>query len=429
MNRSLQTHLLRRLTLVIVVSGLLAAAAAFVLSYLEAREFQDDMLQQIAVLSTHHDPGSKTPALAVSDPESRVQIFHVPGQLLPDWLPADLAQGFHTLLTDNGEMRVCVVPAGAGAQTLAAQSTEVRNEIARDSALRTLLPVLLLLPLLLWLVIRILRTEFSGLDHLARGLDDQPAGWPQPLPEDGVPAEILPFVQAINRLLTRIAGLMQQQRRFVADAAHELRTPLTALQLQIQNLQQVQTPDVLAERLPALIDGVERARQLSGQLLGLARTQAGSAQPVKVDVSALALQLLAEFHPRAEAAGIDLGLDQHDRFMLLCAPESLSLILTNALDNALKYTPAGGSVTLSLQRQGNVASIEVLDTGPGIAASELPRVFDAFYRIPGSAGTGSGLGLAIASEAAERNHGHITLTDRSDGSGLLFRYEQACMDA
>jgi two-component system OmpR family sensor kinase len=423
MSRSLQRHLARKLGGAITLLGLIAALASFAQSYGEAREFQDDMLHQIAVLSARHVPDLTAADTAISDPESRVQVFHSPGGKVPTWMSGELSPGFHTLAGTDGNMRVYVHRTTHGQRTIVAQSTDARDEIAWNSAFRTLIP-LLLLPLLVWLIVRILRDEFAPVARLTTRLDEQAADRPAPVGEEDVPSEILPFVQAINRLLGRVGDLMQQQRRFIADAAHELRSPLTALSLQVQNLRQIDSPDEMHARIEPLRDGVERARQLTEQLLGLARSQAGMDNETMVDVSDLARQLLAELHPRAEAAGIDLGLEEKGRFSLRVAPESLRLIVSNALDNALKYTPAGGSVTLRLDRDGGSALIEVIDTGPGILETECDRVFDPFYRIQGTQGVGSGLGLSIAREAAARNGGTVTLRSGAGGVGLVFSYRQ-----
>jgi two-component system OmpR family sensor kinase len=111
------------------------------------------------------------------------------------------------------------------------------------------------------------------------------------------------------------------------------------------------------------------------------------------------------------------------------SPDTLRLILGNALDNALRYIPSGGEVTVRLAAEGDDAVIEVADTGPGIPASERTRVFDPFYRLEGSSGNGSGLGLAIARDAASRLGGSVTLQDRPEGAGLVFRYRQRRADA
>jgi two-component system OmpR family sensor kinase len=144
------------------------------------------------------------------------------------------------------------------------------------------------------------------------------------------------------------------------------------------------------------------------------------------NVSAMARELIAEYLPLSDARQIDLGLDEIAPLSLHAEPDALRLILRNALENALKYTPEGGEVTLRLIPEDGSAIIEIVDTGPGIPVSERARVFDSFYRMPGTAGIGSGLGLAIAREAAIRLGGSVSLHKRENGCGLIFRYQQMC---
>jgi two-component system OmpR family sensor kinase len=283
-----------------------------------------------------------------------------------------------------------------------------------------------LLPVLIWLIVRIVRSQLAPVAQLARSLDEQSAHHPRQLPINDLPQEITPFVHAINRLLERISHLMGQQRRFIANAAHELRSPLTALSIQSQNLMQAGSPEVMLERISPLQDGIERARHLTEQLLSLARTQADAREQVVTNVSAMARELIAEYLPLSDARQIDLGLDEIAPLSLHAEPDALRLILRNALENALKYTPEGGEVTLRLIPEDGSAIIEIVDTGPGIPVSERARVFDSFYRMPGTAGIGSGLGLAIAREAAIRLGGSVSLHKRENGCGLIFRYQQMC---
>lgn len=428
MNRSLQRHLSLMLGAVILLSGLFATVASFLLAYGEAKEFQDDMLRQIAVLTMK---GAAQPAqpdtndVAINDPESRVLVVRMPGNLRPEWLPEHLPAGFHTLNARGEELRVFVHEVRSGESIVVAQPTDARDEIAINSALRTLIPMLLLFPLMIWLIVRIVRREFTPVAQLSRSLDAQAADRASPIDDAGLPSEITPFVQAINRLLGRVNQLLNQQRRFIADAAHELRSPLTALSVQAQNLRQAGSLEAMRERISPLQAGIERARQLTEQLLSLARTQAGSSTESIVDMPALARELIADYLPTAEAKSIDLGLDEGARFSLRAAPESLRLIIGNSLENAVKYTLPGGEVTLRLATDGEMAVIEVVDSGPGIPPDECERVFDAFYRIAGTHESGSGLGLAIAREAAMRLGGEVSLKNREDQPGLIFSYRQS----
>jgi two-component system, OmpR family, sensor kinase len=432
MSRSLQRHLSMVSAIVILLAGLTAAIASFSLAYSGAKEFQDDMLRQIANLSVGRTAAPVAPDTQTSDPdndlftdqESRVSIFHLPSDAAPAWLKRDLSPGLYTLDTGSEELRVFVSEEKNGKRMVASQPTEVRNEIAINSALLTLVPLLLLLPVLVGLIVYIVRREFAPIMRLSGSLDDQSAERPQPIVDDGLPQEITPFVHAINRLLGRVSLLMSQQRRFIADAAHELRSPLTALSLQAQNLKSADSIEVVRERAVPLQEGIARARLLTDQLLSLASTQSGESVESKIDVSAMARELVAEYLQLAEARHIDLGIEEIASLSLQADPEALHLILKNALENAIKYTPAHGKVTLRLLFENDSAVIEVVDNGPGIPAPERDRVFEPFYRINGTAVDGSGLGLAIASEAAARLGGTVSLHEVQDGCGLIFRYTQ-----
>lgn len=430
MKRSLQRHLSLVLGGAVLLAGLVAAAASFGLAYLEAKEFQDDMLRQIAMLILRDNAVASASQPSdlnndvVADPESRVTIFNLPGDTAPAWLKRDLPPGLHTLNTGTEQMRVFV--RGGVVRTVVAQPTEARDEIAINSALRTLIPLLLLMPMLIWLIVRIVRSQLAPITSLAKSLDEQSAHHPRQLQSEDLPQEIIPFIHAINRLLERVNHLMGQQSRFIADAAHELRSPLTALSIQAQNLTHVDSLEGMRERVVPLQSGIERARQLTEQLLNLARTQAGSDGDSTVNVSTMARELIAEYLPLAEARRIDLGLDEIEPLSLRAESDALRLILKNALENALKYTPEGGEVTLRLLPGDKDDVIEVVDNGQGIPVSERERVFDSFYRIPGTSGEGSGLGLAITREAANRLGGTVSVHERHEGGGLVFRYRQAC---
>ena len=425
MSRSLQRHLSSTLALTIVLAGLAACAISFALADDDAHEFQDDTLRQVASLAQRQaDTSAFEGDAAPEDQESRIMVLRLPQDPRPAWLPADAATGFHTFDGAQAQYRVLIRQAKTGSQIVVAQATDVRNELAIDSAVRTLAPLVLLLPLLVWLMARIVRRELDSVRHLARFLDELPAERPQDLPEADLPDEVAPFVHAINRLLQRVDRLIGEQRRFIADAAHELRSPLTALSLQAQNMEKAETPEAMRERLSALRAGIDRARRLSEQLLSLARSQASASNPEDVNVSKLARELIAEYLPTAEAKGIDLGLDEHAALTLRASAQGLRLILANGLENALKYTQEGGEVTLRLLAQGEDAVIEIVDNGPGIPLAERERVFDAFYRTPGTSGEGSGLGLAIAADAAKRLGGALSLYARDEACGLVFRYIQ-----
>ena len=181
----------------------------------------------------------------------------------------------------------------------------------------------------------------------------------------------------------------------------------------------------LRERLVAVNAGLERARHLTEQLLNLARSQAGNSERSKVDLAAVARELIAENWNHASARGIDLGMEELAQLTVAAEPESLRMILRNALDNALRYSPPGGQVTIRLSAEGDDAIVDVIDSGPGIPPADRERAFSPFFRMPGSSGDGSGLGLAIARDAAARLGGVVSLENGPAGVGLVFRYRQS----
>lgn len=415
----------------VLLAAVVAAAVSFAFAYQEAKEFQDDMLRQIASIAAPHasSDGPSAPdgigaAQATGDIESKVSVLHLPGDAPPEWMTPDVGSGLHTLRSRQGDVRVFVAARRPGERTVVAQPTEVRDELAINSALRTLVPLLLLLPVLAWLIVRIVRRELAPVIRLSQRLDDQPANRAHLLSDQDIPAELTPFVHAINRLIERVNCLLAQQRRFVADAAHELRSPLTAISVQVQNVKNADSLAAMRERVIPLQDGIERARRLTEQLLNLAKSQADAPDPTTVDVIALARELIAEFVPLAAAKGIDLGFADVTPLQVLATPELLRQVLRNALENAMNYTPGGGQVSLRIFADGTDDVIEVIDDGPGIPVAERDRVFDPFLRLPGSHGFGSGIGLAIARESATRLDAVVSLHGRPDRPGLVFRYRQ-----
>jgi two-component system sensor histidine kinase TctE len=236
--------------------------------------------------------------------------------------------------------------------------------------------------------------------------------------EGGVPAELRPVVSSFNRALELLHDAAAAQRRFIADAAHQLRTPVAGLLAQIELLR----ADARAQRLNSELELLQRGAQTlahtANQLLSLARAEPLSAmqekfQPVSLD--ALVKELVERHIGRADQSGIDLGADAQPAQVSGDA-WLLEDLLTNLIDNALKYTPGGGRVTVRSGLEGGHPYVEVEDDGPGIPEPERQRVRERFYRRAGSPGTGVGLGLAIVDEIARAHQGHLTI-----GTGAALR--------
>jgi two-component system OmpR family sensor kinase len=241
------------------------------------------------------------------------------------------------------------------------------------------------------------------------------------LPDAGLPEEVLPLVQELNLLFGRVRVAFAAQQHFVADAAHELRSPLTALKLQAQALRRVHDDAGREAAIARLNEGIDRAIQLVSQLLVLAREEGergAAAQWQRIDLQDLARQAVADVLPQAQARRVDVGLVTPDAVWVHGQPEPLHILLRNLLENAVKYSPEGGQVDLSLAVEQAAPCLAVEDSGPGIPEAERERVFDRFYRAPGTQAGGSGLGLAIVKAIAER-HGASLRLDRSQRLGGL----------
>jgi two-component system OmpR family sensor kinase len=282
--------------------------------------------------------------------------------------------------------------------------------------------VIVALPILAVLIWLVVSRGLAPLTGLARSLAARGPRALGPLPEAGLPEEVRPLVASLNDLLARLERALDRERAFIADAAHELRTPLTAVGLQLQVLERVPAGAEREQALERLKAGVQRAVRLVGQLLDLARQDDAAAgrSPARVDLAAIAREVVVERSQQAEARGVDLGLDAGTAQVEGDA-EGLRVALGNLVDNAIRHSPRGGKVDVRVRTDGAEIIAEVLDAGPGIPPAERERVFDRFHRGDAAAGSGSGLGLAIVREIATRHGATVELRDRDGEPGLAAR--------
>ena len=347
-------------------------------------------------------------------------------------LPATLKNGFHAFRHQNLEYRVYVHRLRDGSRIAVSQETRIRDQIARQSALYATLPLLLLVPVLLAVMLMLIRLMLRPLAELSRTVDARQEHDLKPLPKTGLPTELQPFVNAINGLLGRTSAAMESQRRFVADAAHELRSPLAALSLQAERLHAAPMSPEAIERLETLQAGIRRSRHLLEQLLLLARAQNarwGQGQPAATVASAPAAvavlpvmrRVLEDLLPLADQKGLNLGISatpgathdtEADEQIRVAADEmALYTLLRNLVDNAIRYTPAGGQIDLWVDQHGTKVVMAVQDDGPGIPLEERARVVDPFYRVLGTGESGSGLGLSIVNTLVGNLKGRLRLDD------------------
>jgi len=437
LRESIQLKLLATLSLAILVVAAIAGWVSFASSFHDANELQDDTLREIASLFDHqHLPLDLARPVnhRDDDEDARVIVQRLDGRsdpnsaLVPLLLPATLGNGMHTLDLGSHQFRVLVRTSAIGERIAVAQETTFRDESARDNALRTVMPLLFLVPVLLVVIASLVRKSFRPIAALSTEIDQRDAQDLHAIEEDRLPTEVRPFAVAINRMLSRIGHSMESQRRFVADAAHELRSPLTALSLQAERLAETCMPDPARERLGALRLGIERSRNLLDQLLKMARAQTTHSLPISSTSAQIVFRrVLEDLLPLAEAKHIDIGVEGTGDALVRANESDLVVLFSNLVDNAIRYTPEGGridlSIDLSVVAENGFAALEVRDSGPGIPIAERERVFDPFYRILGSEEEGSGLGLAIVKAISDKIGAHVQLAfgDETKQSGLRVR--------
>jgi two-component system OmpR family sensor kinase len=422
---SIRRRLLAALLGALLLAGLAGAPATFLSARGEVDRLLDEELRQVALsLRDHAQLDLARLERGTSDPELRVLVqiwdpaFDRPySSRIASPLPRQSAEGYATVEHEGRSWRIYT--ALSSKQTIqVGQPTKLRTELAALTAARLLLPVLAILPLLGLLGWWIVGRGLAPLGALADALARRAPTSLDPLPVMESPVEVQPLVHSLNDLLARLGDAFDTQRRFAADAAHELRTPLTALTLQIQLARRAESPEERAIALDRLEHGVKRSTRLVQQLLTMARLDPDAARPAAtVDLAALAAAVIDERKALAEQQRIAVSLTARPVTMA-GQEDGLRILLTNLVDNALRYTPAGGSVLVRVWPDGDQARIEVSDTGPGIAEEERERVFDRFYRGRNAPAGGSGLGLAIVRQVATLHGGSIVL-DESPSGGLL----------
>ena len=330
----------------------------------------------------------------------QMEVVYVKGQA---WRSRSLAEG---------ATRVTVLEAGGAWQFF----------VTINSRGYYLLPLLISLPFLLlpaWLSIRLAMRPWRKVaqEVAARGPQDL-----RPLTFKPPHGELAALVDNINALLQRVDTSAARERSFIADATHELRTPLAAMRVNVEALQGQTHDPRQQELLDGILNSGNRAARLVGQLLQLTRSEVQAEAGEQLRLQALDTLLqdrLAALSGLAQAGGIELELQSSVSLRVPGQRESLVSLIDNLVDNAIKYSPRGSSVTVSLHAERGHAVLHVADQGPGIAPALYERVFDRFFRAPLQAQPGSGLGLSIVASVIRQHGGTIQLHRGNGGLGLL----------
>ena len=433
---------IRRTLLVWLLLGMAAVAVlASVATYFDTRreigELFDLQLKQLAY-STRIDDLLRGRQPSVSGPgadrtagvsEIVTQIWDRDGVLVyysrpGTGLPVPATEGYSNVIRDGHAWRVYTHVEGRHALQVA-HALDERREIAAQSALRTLLPLAALIPFLGVLIWYAVGRGLRPLETISRAVAKRQPDAMAPLAESGLPEELRPLAGSLNALLARLDDALNAQRRFTADAAHELRTPLAALKLQVELVERAPDDAARGAALAELEEGVDRASHLVDQLLAMARLEpeALAKNFRDCDLVAMAKDVIVARAALAADRKIDLGLARSAAVPARGDAASLSMLLANLLDNALRYTPEGGRIDVAIDDDAGHAVLSVADTGPGIPAGDRERVFDRFHRGAevGAHQNGSGLGLSIVKRIADAHGATVTLDTGADGRGLVAR--------
>jgi two-component system, OmpR family, sensor kinase len=425
--RSIRARLLAWLFAGVVFIGAAGGGIVYRNALAEADAFFDYHLRQTALLLRDEPVEYVAPQIPANDAayDFVVQVWTLDGVRIylsrpHSVLPNITTLGFSTVTTSEGLWRVY----GAQAMTKViqvAQPMRVRKEQAVDLALKTLRPFALLLPVLGFLIWIAVGRALQPLQRLTTLVKARRVDALDPLPNERLPDEVRPLVDALNDLLVRLGVALDRERAFMADAAHELRTPLTALHLQMGTLSRAANEAERNDAMGKLSAGMQRAIRLVEQMLSLAR-QEPRVEPTRapVPLADIARDVVAELVPLADAKQIDLGISNSQPAVVMGDPDALRTLTRNLVDNAVRYTPAGGRVDVSVENGSDSGQtlLKIVDNGPGIPPEERSRVLDRFYRRPGTSPPGSGLGMAIVKAIADTHGATLELDAGPDGTGL-----------
>jgi two-component system, OmpR family, sensor kinase len=412
MTSSLRARLFVGLTAVILLAGCVGGVFSYRWAFDEAIEMQDSVLIQVGSLVQSGSVKSDQTLRGV-DAEAEVDVVELgtaPRGGTEERQLWSLQDGLHVASLTSRSMRVLLRTRPDGSRFAVLQPTDVRDDIAGNMALRTLLPIAALTPCLLLVTALVIARSLRPMVRLASDLDSRRADDMTPLALEATPSELQPFIASINGLLRRVKSMMDQQRRFVADAAHELRTPITALGLQAENLDPVDLPELARERLAALKEGMSRTKHLLEQLLALARHEAApSSEAGVVPLDRTVKDVVADVLPEASRKGIDLGFELIEPIATLGEAVMIATMVRNLIDNAVRFTPHGGRVDIGVYREGSEAVLQIEDSGPGIPPGDIDRIFEPFFRGSQPTEDGTGLGLSIVKRIVDRLGGSIAL--------------------
>lgn len=435
-NYSLRGRLLAWISIPVVLAALLAMFSSYYFARHEIEEVYDAQLVHSAKvllqLTQHEIMQDEGFHLGLENPDLQHRYERKLGFRI--WVKDDLitqspsseafgnfeaGPGFSNHEIDGNEWRFYVfLDPGNKIKIEVSERYDIRYELIVQLMGSLIVPALVFLPVILLIIWIGIRKVLKPVVEISGDVDRRSSDELSPIEKEAMPQEIAPLITALNRLFERMEQSFRREREFTDHAAHELRTPLAAMKTQTQVLiKKAKNIPEYAEGLENLQSSIDRSTRLVEQLLSLARLQHESLPQEKIDLSDVLEFCISEIARRAENKKIVLTTAISKKCYIKAHAGSLNILLSNLLDNALKYTPDGGSVVVSLTSDG---MLEIADTGPGLSDEDKARVFERFVRADKSGQAGSGLGLSITQWIAGAHNVAINLLDNKP-KGLKVR--------
>jgi two-component system, OmpR family, sensor kinase len=423
---SLKKRLIVYVSLVSIILGCILIFCAYRIALEETNEILDAQMQNLAERVADHDPSPTQSDIDMRKRYHEEDLFvdvwaynekNYPTHELDLLVKPVTKAGFYKHLTDNGIWYTYVLPL-EHYQIQVSQQKSVRQHLALELAANMFIPYVLFLPFALFALGWGINRNLKPLSDFKEELSKRGANELEHIKTSTYPEEILPTIREMNHLFDRILLAQNEQKQFIADAAHELRTPLTALNLQMQILQQQRLDDPAIHNLSK---GLDRVQHLVIQLLSLAKQDAfinGVDNHQEVDLNEVAVSCVEQLIQFALTKEIDLGVEQQQNIKLYAIESSIHSILYNLIDNAIKYTPKGGIINVSLVEDQDKVFIIVEDSGAGIDPQLYEKLTKRFYRTQNHEEIGSGLGLSIVVKAIEKHHGKLNFSKSENLGGL-----------
>ncbi|WP_413625316.1 ATP-binding protein [Luteibacter sp. Lutesp34] len=372
------------------------------------------------------------------EPEVGFQAYDLHGKLIAATAnladlppPAPGERGFSDIEHDGAGWRLFTLTNRFNLTVRIGERAENRADITRELVLEHSLPLIIGLPLLALLASLAVKQGLRPLDRLTQVLSDRAPRSRIPIAIQRSPGEIKPLIATLNEQLERLEDVIEREHRFAGDVAHELRTPLAATTIHLESALIASDPAELEFTLHNARRSLGRLGRRIEQILAIARLEAGAAaeQRVPLDLIVLATEVVEELAPLIAEKDISLSLTHEEPAVRVAGHEvALTAMFRNLVENALRYTPEGGGVDISVHRRGGIVTIDVCDDGPGIPPYRRALAFKRFERSSDTKEPGYGLGLSIVQRAVELHEGSIELLDGPSARGLLVRIHIEALD-